>query len=288
MNKYVRFLPLLLLVAWATGCDLNSQFKGNPLAWIDRPLDGSTLPLQPFEVMAHASDPNGVSQFETSIDFLPNWQGDSAGAAVSASDQGAITACLLAHVNPPGIRVGLSLSNFTCTPDQAGYYLVRVRAMNSAGVWGDYAAVAVHIGVPVVSPTLTVPPLPTSTATPSPSPAITLITFTPIRNVNCRYGPGQVYDILDSILSGNRLPVEGRNEDKTWVYVRLQRNGCWIGLSNGTLNGDINQVPFHPYPPPLTETPTPVLGCYQYDANQQLVCVAPCSPNAQPGGACTP
>jgi hypothetical protein len=127
--------------------------------------------------------------------------------------------------------------------------------------------------------------LPAGTAVP----AGTVISFTLAKNANCRYGPGQAYEVLDAVLAGANVPVEGRNENKNWVYVRLPSNSfCWLSLSTGSLSGDINRAPFHPYPALPTATPTQVLGCYEYDQNQQLVCTVPCSPNAQPGGACTP
>jgi hypothetical protein len=265
MRKPIQIVSLVLACLWLAACGPQGATGGSPLAWIDVPLDGSVLAVAPLDVMSHAADPSGITQFELRVN----------GAVISTDAS-------------PDTKSTLATISQTWSPAAPGDYTVQVRAENPAGTWSDYATVNVRIGFPDRSPTLTAPPPPTATATSTPSPAYTVITFTPIRNVNCRYGPGQVYDILNSVLAGNPLPVEGRNEDKNWVYVNLQGNGCWIGMANGNLNGDINQVPFHPYPPPPTETPTPVLGCYQYDANQQLVCVAPCSPNAQPGGSCVP
>jgi hypothetical protein len=265
MRKYIQVISLVLACLWLAACGPQGAFGGSPLAWIDAPLDGSTFPVTPLDVISHAADPSGITQFELRVN----------GALVSSDAS-------------PDTKSALATISQSWSPAAPGDYTLQVRAENPAGVWSDFATVNVHIGFPAGPPTLTVPPPPTATATPTPNPLSTLITFTPIRNVNCRYGPGQVYAVLNSVLAGNPLPVEGRNEDKNWVYVRLQGNGCWIGLANGNLDGDINQVPFHPYPPPPTATPTPVLGCYQYDANQQLGCVAPCSPNAQPGGSCTP
>ncbi len=33
-----------------------------PAAWIDAPLDGSQLPLAPYEIVIHLSNPDGLSQ----------------------------------------------------------------------------------------------------------------------------------------------------------------------------------------------------------------------------------
>jgi hypothetical protein len=59
------FVGMLLLA----GCAPRSadQLAG-PQAWIDSPLDGSSLALAPLELVAHGSDPGGIITIEFSID----------------------------------------------------------------------------------------------------------------------------------------------------------------------------------------------------------------------------
>jgi len=257
----LRALPVLLALLWLAACAPQAGPEGSPLAWIDAPLDGSTLPLAPVEVRAHGADPSGVSQFEFSVD----------GSVVGTWPA-------------PGAASSLTMIVQTWDPPAPGAYTLRVRVQNGSGGWSDYARVAVNIGGSGA-----VPAGPTPSPVPSQLPTGNASSFTLVKNANCRFGPGQAYEVLDAVLAGANVPVEGRNENKNWVYVRLPSNSfCWLSLSTGSLNGDINLVPFHPYPALPTATPTPVLGCYEYDQNQQLVCTSPCSPNAQPGGACTP
>ena len=40
---------------------------GAAQAWIDAPLDGSTIPLDPYEIVMHAYDPGGVTQVELKV-----------------------------------------------------------------------------------------------------------------------------------------------------------------------------------------------------------------------------
>jgi hypothetical protein len=257
MKMTFRLLPLFLIGLWLAACKPQVASQGSPVAWIDKPLDGSALPLAPVEVISHAADPSGIVQFELRV----NGTVVGTGANLDASS-------------------ALATIDQTWNPPAPGDYTVEVRAQNSDGIWGDYAVVDVHVGAPVPSPAGTLTPA----ATPDHGP----ITFTPLLNANCRIGPAKAYEIVDSLLAGNAFPAGGRNEDKNWVYILVQGNGCWISLATGQVNGRIDLLPFHPYPPLPTGTPTPVLGCYAYDQNQQLVCQVPCSPNAQPGGACTP
>src|SRR4030042_6171730 len=44
------------------GCAASST--QGPMAWLDEPLDGAALPLEPTEIMAHASDADGVASLE--------------------------------------------------------------------------------------------------------------------------------------------------------------------------------------------------------------------------------
>jgi hypothetical protein len=134
-------------------------------------------------------------------------------------------------------------------------------------------------------PTATIPPSPTNL--PTPLGASIDLTVT----ANCRMGPGVLYPLSKVMDAGQNLPVLGRNELGDWVFVHSPENSdCWLSTANGKLNVSLDQITVHAYPP-LPPTPTstnPVQGCYVYDQQQSPVCTAPCPPNAQPGGACTP
>lgn len=303
MRPSIRWILVLILFTGLTACNLNLQYRGSPQAWMDAPLEGFNFPLAPFEVVAHANDPSGIVKFESVFVFLSGWdnandyfssrnctsRSASCLAEYSGQAQEGSTSCSQQPSDAPDLN-GLALRRFTCNPDQSGYYLIRVRAMNSSGAWSDYAQAVITIGTNVIV-NMTDTPEATATimqtATPLPSPTVTLTPTPSVPtlilniNANCRLGPSQLYEVYTSILAGNQLPIEGTNDTGTWWLVRLPTGErCWISAVTGTPVGNINLVP-------VVETP-PLKGCYVFDPNQQKVCTVPCPPNANPGGACTP
>jgi hypothetical protein len=60
MKHLTILCAALFLVALALGGCAASSTQG-PMAWLDEPLDGAALPLEPTEIMAHASDADGVT-----------------------------------------------------------------------------------------------------------------------------------------------------------------------------------------------------------------------------------
>lgn len=265
-----KFHWMIVLIWLLTSCAPQAASGAGPQAWIDAPLDGMQLPLAPYEIVAHAEYPTGISQFEFSIN----------GSVIATTAGGA-----------GSLSTVRQMWNIT----SPGNYVVSVRAMGNSGVWSETVAVKVNVydtqfHTPV-TPTGTAPPLPTPTITPVPIP-----TFVLIQNANCRIGPGQVFNEVGAAYKGDSVPIEGRNEDGTWWLVRLP-NGtlCWVSGATGNATVNYSDVPFaqsSPMPEPtqvLAPSPVPqAQGCYVYDANQQQICTVPCPANAQPGGACTP
>ncbi len=271
--KKIMVLPIVLLLA---GCNLNLQYRSTPQAWVDAPLDGMVLPLAPYDIVAHAADPNGISRIEFAVNGAPLGSVAGSGALFNAH-QG-------------------------WTPVAPGNYVIQARGMNTAGVWSEYAEVKVVVqGEATSSPELpeqgtspgtTSIPLPAFTATipiptASPSPTMTLTpshpTLTLNLNANCRKGPSQVYEVLTSLLAGQTVPIVGKNEQETWWQVHIPTGElCWISGVTGSTQGNPAAVPVVQAPP------TPVPGCYVYNQNQKAVCTKPCPANAQPGGECWP
>ena len=128
---------------------------------------------------------------------------------------------------------------------------------------------------PTPTRTPTVTPTPTSTLTPTSTPTLTpevceaKLTLT--KNVNCRKGPGTVYDVLTSYVTGQEMVIAGRSSDPAniWWYVQVpivQGAFCWVSdanvqvtaLSTTALSttGSAACMPVIPAPP--TPTPRPV------------------------------
>jgi len=124
---------------------------------------------------------------------------------------------------------------------------------------------------------------------PEPPPTPAALTGTAIQNVNCRAGPGTLYDVLTSILRGIELPIVGRNQEGTWWAVQAPGliAHCWVWGENVEVVGDVEAAPVLAAPP--LPSPTPIQACWVWNPQlQQAVCTAPCPPNPQPGGECSP
>jgi hypothetical protein len=106
--------------------------------------------------------------------------------------------------------------------------------------------------------------------------------LTPLEEVNCRMGPGTAYEVVTRLPVGAQFPINGRNGDSTWWYVKVPASGqfCWVWGDLVETSGDTSNVPVQE----ATQ-----LGCWVQD-NPQFPkrCVVPCPPNAYPGGTCTP
>lgn len=142
--------------------------------------------------------------------------------------------------------------------------------------------------VSTTTPTLTFTSTPKPeepTATPEP-PSITAI-----KNANCRYGPGMLYEIADTLMQGQSALVVGRNEDNTWWQIEGPRFGtlCWVAHTTVEENGPVDGVPVGvaPLEPTLTSEPQQT-GCYIYNDKQERICVVPCPATAGSGEPCSP
>jgi M6 family metalloprotease-like protein len=88
-------------------------------------------------------------------------------------------------------------------------------------------------------------------------------TFTLERNTNCRSGPDTAFNVLEVLLAGARLPIEGRNTYSSWFYVHtLEDVKCWVSGTSGYPEGELTGVPVLVSQP--TPTPTPASPCPGY------------------------
>ncbi|NOY98282.1 MAG: SH3 domain-containing protein [Chloroflexi bacterium] len=108
---------LFLLAFVLAACN---QPAGGPQAWLDRPLDNSTLPLAALTIQAHASDADGVASFEFYVNDT-----------------------LLSSVSGSGGR--LSEASIEWTPPGAGTYTVKARAVDTGGNAGSYATSVITV-----------------------------------------------------------------------------------------------------------------------------------------------
>ena len=125
-----------------------------------------------------------------------------------------------------------------------------------------YSASLAQPATPVISPTV-----PTATATDTPTPTIIIPTSTPvqatpvptatqfptletfpvvsfIQNTNCRAGPGVRYYALLTYAAGGTAQANGRNEDGSWISVRVpnQSDYCWVAVTTVKPFGNVEAL----------------------------------------------
>ena len=111
------------------------------------------------------------------------------------------------------------------------------------------------------TPKPTVTPIPTATfsltSTPTIVPTVTLarVTLT-VKNtlINCRFGPGTGYALINELSQGVSARVIGRNESSTWWYIRDpgDPNGsCWVSADVTETQGVVEELPV--VQPPITK-----------------------------------
>lgn len=99
---------------------------------------------------------------------------------------------------------------------------------------------------PLPSETLTSTPIPTATATETPSPVPAVESLKAVVNTNllsCRYGPGAVYLYLDAFRQGLHLTLVGQTGGNNWVWVKGDRNTCWVNAKFLDIEGDFKTLP---------------------------------------------
>jgi hypothetical protein len=117
------------------------------------------------------------------------------------------------------------------------------------------ACVVAATPAPTVTPTATLSP-PTSSPTPT-----LAFTATPVEIdlrvtselINCRFGPGTVYELMNELHKGQSARVVGRNELSTWWYIRDPGNPnglCWVSANVTETQGTTEELPVVQSPVP--------------------------------------
>ncbi|MDH4208718.1 MAG: Ig-like domain-containing protein, partial [Anaerolineae bacterium] len=121
MKHIVVCCVLLILTALLLAACSQAASTQGPTAWLDEPLDGAALPLEPTEFLAHASDADGVASIEFLIDDVPLARAPTAGGILANATAG-------------------------WDPQEPGTYTVAARATDSQGNVGCEAVSVVTVG----------------------------------------------------------------------------------------------------------------------------------------------
>jgi hypothetical protein len=147
MKHYSSFISIVLLMCLTlSACGASTA---GPQTWIDRPLDYTTAPLTPLTIMAHASDSEGVANFEFSVNGQPVQSHSTSGARMETRTW---------EWSPPG----------------PGTYRIEVRAIDSNGNIGPTATSLV-----IISGTVTLIPTKEDISTETPTNTPEELTDTP-------------------------------------------------------------------------------------------------------------
>lgn len=96
---------------------------------------------------------------------------------------------------------------------------------------------------PAASPTPTITPAPTATRTPRPAQVAAAAGKQP---VNCRFGPGIIYQVISSLDEFQTTRADGRDLNGRWLYVHdpLNPGGfCWVSVSAVDVKGEADSLP---------------------------------------------
>jgi hypothetical protein len=232
----------LLLVAWLlAACGASTQ---GPATWVDRPLDGTHVPLASITIQAHASDIDGVA----SIEFY-------------------VSETMIASVPAGGGRLGQATIDWM--PPGPGAYTVIARGIDNRGNFGTQANARIVVGEAIstseisapgpAEPIQTSPPAQAIEPAPPTGPSLSLK-----QNANCRTGPGTAYDNVDTLFQGQTAAIEGQNNQSTWFMVKKPsgHGNCWVSIISVEVLGDLSNVPIvsasaNSAPPPVEQPGQP-------------------------------
>ena len=116
--------------------------------------------------------------------------------------------------------------------------------------WSDIAPPAAPVIEPTLLPTFaisTLTPLPTKTplSPPTSTPDVP-VAWPKDLGVNCRYGPGEEWEVISSLPAETITQIKGRTIDTSWWYVvdAMNPDGfCWVAYDVVDTAGNLNIVP---------------------------------------------
>jgi len=121
--------------------------------------------------------------------------------------------------------------------------------------WSDFAPPAAPVIEPSPLPTFGIPTI-TSTPTEIPSPTPTSTPEVPIAwagalGVNCRYGPGQEWEVFSTLTEGTIVKIKGRTINTAWWLVEdplLADALCWVSYDVMETAGNLDTIPIAEIP----------------------------------------
>ena len=143
-----------------------------------------------------------------------------------------------------------------------GTYQLQTKLLTADGGSHDSNVVQVQVGESAASqtpPTVETTLAPDYTPTPEATPTLGAPQATAIKDSNCRFGPGQAYEITGYLPNTQTAPIVGRRSDSSWWVIQTETGvKCWIWDELVEVSGDISNVPIVEAPPTPTPSPVPL------------------------------
>ncbi len=98
---------------------------------------------------------------------------------------------------------------------------------------------------PTAAPTSTPSPVPSPTVTPTATQVVVSL-IVKDEKINCRFGPGIEFVLVNELIKGQSARVVGRNDLATWLYIRDPGNPdgfCWVFVDVVETNGPVTELP---------------------------------------------
>ena len=207
MTRKTLFSTMLILILGLLGaCNPNTEggtSNTSLVAWIDAPLNKSVIPLTPYEIVAHASDPAEITALEIYVN------GDLQFSFINPS--------------PDDLLVTIQQE---WTPPAPGEYEIKARSQNKSGLWSQFAVV--HVKVQESFSPIGLELIPTETLSLELTSCEPLLTAA--SNTTCRLGPSIYHLPAAYLLEGESALILGRNQDLSWWLTDLPdlQEPCWI------------------------------------------------------------
>jgi hypothetical protein len=274
MKRLGLLLMLVVVAALGTACDAPTPtgqpvaaVQSGPAAWIDAPLNRSSLPLAPYEVVFHCNVPSGVAWVELTVD-------------------GAI----LVSNAPPDTTQALATMRYVWTPPAPGNYTLRARAGDAAGVWSEYATSVVTVEGEAMSPTPPTPPTPALSPTTEPTQPPSATECAPSATFTgdgiCRAGPAMDHGVVTVFSPGQTVTVDGLDVSGTWwrVLIPGTLDHCWVPVAavSTTCVGSVSVVEGPTAPAPTAMPTSPTLAPTWTPTPIPVPTVTPVPPAPQP------
>lgn len=234
--KTATRLLLNMFLVFLTGCTIPTGFPGNTQTSglkIIAPQDGTVYTVQDWIIVKSAF---GMDTGTTSIVLFVNGEIVREDALDGSIPSGTIQQ--------------------PWRPSEPGTYQVQTQLLATDGSSHESNVVQVQVGEGTASQT---PPTVESTPTPEATPTLGAPQATAIKDSNCRFGPGQVYEVTGYLLSEQTAPIVGRRSDSTWWVIQTESGvKCWIWDELVEVSGDTSSVPIVEAPPTPTPSPVPL------------------------------